>query len=48
MIHFFRPRSDDLSQVVSPQLDSSGNVDIWPEGFFDQYDKDMNYFAEWE
>lgn len=46
-IHFFRPRSADAAQVLSPQLDSSGNVDTWPEGFFDQFDKDMNYFAGW-
>lgn len=46
-IHFFRPRSADAAQVLSPQLDRSGNVDTWPEGFFDQFDKDMNYFAGW-
>jgi predicted ATPase len=47
VIHFFRPRSAESVQVVSPQLDSSGNIDIWPEGFFDQFDKDSNYFAGW-
>ena len=30
-----------------PRLDSQGGVDAWPEGFFDQFDKDMNYFAGW-
>ena len=33
-IHFFRTRSDDLPQVLSPTLDDSGNIDDWPEGFF--------------
>ena len=47
VIHFFRPRSDDLPQVVSPAMDSSGNIDSWPEGFFDQFDKDASYFAGW-
>ena len=47
LIHFFRPRSDDEAQVHSPTLDAGGNIDIWPEGFFDQFDKDMNYFAGW-
>ena len=47
LIHFFRPRSDDGAQVHSPTLDAAGNIDIWPEGFFDQFDKDMNYFAGW-
>ena len=47
-IHFFRPRSDDDAQVVSPILDSTGNIDAWPDGFFDQFDKDMNHFAGWD
>ncbi len=46
-IHFFRPRSEDMPQVISPQLDKFGNIDTWPDGFFDQFDKDMNYFAGW-
>ena len=46
-INFFRTRSDDLPQVLSPTLDDSGNIDDWPEGFFDQFDKDANYFAGW-
>ena len=50
VLHFFRPRGDSgdhRSQVESPRLDSEGRVDAWPEGFFDQFDKDMNYFAGW-
>lgn len=46
-IHFFRPRSEKMPQVLSPQLDKFGNIDSWPEGFFDQFDKDTNYFAGW-
>jgi len=46
-IHFFRPRTEEVSQVHSPQLDEAGNLDTWPEGFFDQFDKDMDYFAGW-
>ena len=50
-VHFFRARLDDSEdgrpQVESPVLDSHGNVDFWPEGFFDQFDRDMNYFAGW-
>ncbi|WP_161565262.1 DUF3696 domain-containing protein [Pseudomonas aeruginosa] len=46
-LHFFRPSAQGLDQVVSPQLDASGNIDLWPEGFFDQFDKDMNHFAGW-
>ncbi len=50
-LHFFRPRhhaeEDSVAQVQSPQLDSEGNIDDWPDGFFDQFDKDMNHFAGW-
>ena len=50
-LHFFRPRrhseQERLPQVHSPILDSEGSIDSWPDGFFDQFDKDMNYFAGW-
>ena len=46
-IHFFRPRSSGEPQVVSPALDHAGNIDFWPRGFFDQFDKDASYFAGW-
>lgn len=46
-IYFFRPRGGGVAQVVRPLLDASGNIDVWPEGFFDQFDKDMSYFAGW-
>lgn len=50
-LHFFRPRPDSdevgFSQVESPSLDAEGNIDVWPDGFFDQFDRDMNYFAGW-
>ncbi len=46
-IHFFNPKSEEREQVQSPMLDATGNIDFWPEGFFDQFDKDMNYFAGW-
>ena len=46
-IHFFRPRVEGESQVISPQIDQSGGIDDWPEGFFDQFDRDMRFFAGW-
>ena len=46
-LHFFRPPAEEMDQVVSPTLDETGNIDFWPEGFFDQFDKDMNHFAGW-
>lgn len=47
-MHFFVPRSTSSAQVFTMHVDDSGNVDAWPPGFFDQFDKDMNYFAGWE
>jgi len=51
-LHFFRPRLEDRdqqggAQVESPVMDADGNIDSWPDGFFDQFDRDMNYFAGW-
>lgn len=47
-IHFFSPRTEEPQpQVVSPAIDSAGSIDSWPNGFFDQFDKDANYFAGW-
>ena len=46
-IHFFQPRSNTGPQVTSPLMDKSGNIDDWPDGFFDQFDKDTSYFAGW-
>ena len=51
-LHFFRPRQedgmDDHPQVQSLTLDVNAGIDAWPDGFFDQFDKDMNHFADWD
>ncbi|MCY4128776.1 MAG: DUF3696 domain-containing protein [Gammaproteobacteria bacterium] len=50
-IHFFRSREDaheyGVAQVQTPRIAGDGSVDHWPDGFFDQFDKDMSYFADW-
>ena len=50
-LHFFRPRgtTGETSgpQVESPAIDTEGAIDSWPDGFFDQFDHDMNYLAGW-
>lgn len=46
--HFFNPRSADAPQLISPQINVHGDLNCWPDGFFDQFDKDMNYFAGWD
>jgi predicted ATPase len=50
-IHFFTPRKeeDDMTtQVISPLIDSEGNLSEWPENFFDQFDKDTSFLIEWD
>ncbi len=46
-LHFFRQRDVDGEQVVTLSVDPVGRIDHWPSGFFDQFDKDLNYFAGW-
>lgn len=51
-IHFFR-NSDPVdgkgpARVISPVIDSQGALDSWPEGFFDQFDKDAACLMGWE
>ena len=49
-LHFFRPRAEGAvvgPQVESPAIDADGNIDSWPDGFFDQFDIDMNHLAGW-
>lgn len=50
-LYFFRPRREARAagqpQVQGPTIDGDGNIDDWPSGFFDQFDRDMNYLAGW-
>lgn len=39
-IHFFQ-RSDVGHEVISPVLDRAGRIDLWPNDFFDQWDKSL-------
>ena len=47
-LRFFSAQRDGEVPYRSPQVASDGTIDQWPTGFFDQFDKDMNYFAGWE
>jgi predicted ATPase len=46
-IHFFLPREGQRPQVISPLIDQNGTIDSWPEGFFDQFDKDTASLIDW-
>ncbi len=50
-IHFFNHpdiASIDSAQVVSPLVDSQGNLSEWPIGFFDQSENDLAQLAGWK
>ncbi|MDM8561094.1 DUF3696 domain-containing protein [Candidatus Parabeggiatoa sp. HSG14] len=51
-IYFFRQREQaelqKQPQVQEMLVDAEGNLDDWPQDFFDQFDKDTAYFAGWE
>ena len=47
-LHFFRTleeQSKGCSPVESPELDKYGKIDYWPDGFFDQFDKDISHLS---
>ncbi|MFP2203964.1 DUF3696 domain-containing protein [Enterobacter ludwigii] len=46
--YFFNNRTFNESQIISPQIDENGRIDHWPNGFFDQFDKDISFLAGWD
>jgi len=40
-IHFFQRQKDGQAQVLSPRIDHNGRIDPWPDGFFDEWDKNL-------
>jgi predicted ATPase len=46
-IHFFTRASKDGHGVISPRVDIEGRIDEWPDGFFDQSEKDLARLAGW-
>jgi predicted ATPase len=46
-ILFFVGSSLDGHGVTSPRIDDEGRIDEWPDGFFDQNDKDVAQLAGW-
>lgn len=43
-LHFFQPRHQAGAgrvEIISPNLDSRGRIDFWPENFFDEWDKSL-------
>ena len=43
-LHYFYREEENVqsvTQVLSPHMDADGRIDKWPEGFFDQAEKDL-------
>ncbi|SFF23365.1 MULTISPECIES: DUF3696 domain-containing protein [Methylobacterium] len=50
-VHFFVPGEDPeggSTRVVSPGFGADGSLGEWPEGFFDQADRDLARLAGWD
>ena len=45
---FFAGTSAHGHGVTSPRIDHEGRIDEWPEGFFDQGEKDVSRLAGWD
>lgn len=49
-IHFFNQRpskAEDPAHVVAIWMDAQGNLSEWPDGFFDQSEKDLAEISGW-
>lgn len=46
-IHFFTGAHKAGHGVVSPAIDSEGRISDWPDGFFDQSEKDLSRLSGW-
>jgi CRISPR-associated Cas5-like protein len=47
-IHFFRGVSGAEHGVTRPRIGAGGEIYEWPEGFFDQGEKDLSRLAGWD
>lgn len=47
-IHFFTGANASGHGVLSPSIDREGRLSDWPEGFFDQAEKDLARLSGWE
>ena len=44
---FFAGTSEAGHGVTLPQIDSTGRIDVWPDGFFDQAEADIAALTGW-
>ena len=46
-LHFFGP-GGDIGRVMTVAVDRTGAISDWPEGFFDQAERDLAALSGWE
>ncbi len=40
-LHYFQRDPTSGSTIVSPKLDKNGRINEWPDGFFDEWEKNL-------
>jgi predicted ATPase len=46
-LHYFqRPRGSATTTLESPRIDRNGRIDVWPDGFFDEWSKSLDELLE--
>ncbi len=46
-LHFFRGPDGSDHRVTTPTIGTGGEIYEWPDGFFDQGEKDLSRLAGW-
>jgi predicted ATPase len=46
-IHFFTGPTESRHGIISLRIDRNGTLDVWPDGFFDQSERDLTVLAGW-
>ncbi len=48
-LHYFQRREKEgqaYTKVISPHIDRNGRIDRWPDGFFDEWEKNLDILLE--
>ncbi|MFC4855060.1 DUF3696 domain-containing protein [Actinophytocola glycyrrhizae] len=46
LLHFFRRGDNGATEIVSPDVGPDGMVSEWPEGFFDEWDRQLDQLLD--
>ncbi|MEN6349132.1 MAG: DUF3696 domain-containing protein [Syntrophomonas sp.] len=41
-VYFFSKNSLGMTDLIKPTIDKNGRIDVWPNGFFDEWDKALD------